>query len=230
MNWKWHYSVALFFLVSVFGAILVIGHISSPIDGKKDRDLASTTRVDPAEMRSVQLARHTQTANNLTELSKERVFDFDDYLENAPSIELSGRNYLVLPLLRAGFQELIDPQQVEHVHLANGLIFYQVNKDAPYIDDQQMPVIYDVNRKSLGVVTGKMMVRLKNEADLDQLKLSYSLEHYYFAKSINVHYFVIPKGEDPFEVFDEISNLSFVEKSQLEIIEDVPVIKAIFAE
>lgn len=214
------------FIASILGAIFFIGRLSSPNDQKKDRELASLSTVKVQDIQMIQQAR---LGSSLKEAQpreeKARAHFFEKYFEEGRTVTLNKREFIVSETLRAGFQEVVGPNQVEVLFRGNGMVFFEVDDSAEYQEESKMPVVFDRNRQSVGVVTGKIMVKFHSEKDFDRLRHAYNLEHYYHAKGIDAHYFVIQKGSDLFEVFEEIINLGFVERAELEVVEEVPGIK-----
>lgn len=227
MKWNWQLSVALFFLVSLFGAILLLGKFSSPLSQKGDRELASLQQNENEKTQQIKKQRHQNDPSVVKEsLVKQRSKSwFKQYFEDSTTVELKSREFQLASKLKAGYQEVLDHDQFDVVKKDNGMIYYLSEESSDFEGDKAMPVLYDANRDVLGVVTGKLMVKLVDEKDFDLLQMSYGLEHYYFAQTIGVHYFIIPKGSDPFEVYEEVRNLRFVEKAQLEVIEEIVQIK-----
>lgn len=224
MKWNWQFSVAAFFFVSIFGAILMLGRLSSPQNTYQDRELASFNQTQPSGLQNVRENRHQKQKSKPDDLEvrhKERNHTwFREYFEQSQLVQIGSRELQVALNLKAGYQETIDVPKSKILKSENGLIYFISEDPHAYQTDKFMPVVYDANRDALGVVTGKLMVKLVNDKDFDLLKNSYNLEHYYFAQQIRVHYFVVPRGSDPFEVYSEVRNLSFVEKAELEIIEE----------
>lgn len=227
MKWNWQLSVALFFLVSLFGAILLLGKFSSPLSPNGDRELASLKQNENEKTQLIKKQRHQNDPSVAKEtLVKQRSKSwFKQYFEDSTLIELKSREFQLASKLKAGYQEVLDHTQVDIVKKENGMVYYLTEDSSAFEGDKTMPVVYDANRDVLGVVSGKLMVKLLDEKDFDLLQMSYGLEHYYFAQTIGVHYFIIPKGSDPFEVYEEVSNLRFIEKAQLEVIEEIVQIK-----
>lgn len=223
---NWQLTMSSLFIASILGAIFFIGRLSSPNDQKKDRELASLSTVKVQDIQMIQQAR---LGSSLKEAQpreeKARAHFFEKYFEEGRTVTLNKREFIVSETLRAGFQEVLGPNQVEVLFRGNGMVFFEVDDSAEYQEESKMPVVFDRNRQSVGVVTGKIMVKFHSEKDFDRLRHAYNLEHYYHAKGIDAHYFVIQKGSDPFEVFEEIINLGFVERAELEVVEEVPGIK-----
>lgn len=227
MKWNWQLSVALFFLVSLFGAILLLGKFSSPMSQNGDRELASLKQNESEKTQLIKKQRHQKNPPLISgKVEKQRSQPwFEQYFEDSTMIELKSREFQVALKLKAGYQEVIDLAQIDIIKKENGMVYYLSEDSSAFESDQAMPVVYDANRDVVGVVSGKLMVKLVDEKDFDLLQMSYGLEHYYFAQTIGVHYFIIPKGSDPFEVYEEVRNLRFVEKAQLEVIEEIVRIK-----
>lgn len=223
---KWQVTMSSLFIVSILAAIFFIGRLSSPNDQKMDRELAS---LPTTQLREIELIQKSRSDAKMKERplreEKKREHFFAKYFDEARPVTINKRDLLVSETLRAGFQEMVDRQSVEVLFQANGMVFYEVIDITDYQEESKMPVVFDQNRQSVGVVTGKIMVKFHSDKDFDRLRHAYNLEHYYHAKAIDAHYFVIQKGSDPFEVYEEIINLGFIERAELEVIEEVPGIK-----
>lgn len=225
-NIKWPLTMSFIFITSILVAIFFVGRLSSPHDQSKERELAS---LQTTQLKEIQLIQQARAGAEMKEVSsmdeKDRTHFFTEYFDEGRTVTLNKREFVVSENLRAGYKEVVDRTQIEVLFEGNGMVFYEVMDFSEYEENRKMPVVFDQNRQSVGVITGKIMVKFQSDKDFDRLRHAYNLEHYYHAKGIDAHYFVIQKGSDPFEVYEEIINLGFIEKAELEVIEEVPGIK-----
>ncbi|MFT7613176.1 MAG: hypothetical protein ACI9J3_002146 [Parvicellaceae bacterium] len=147
-----------------------------------------------------------------------------EYFANGSTINISGEDYRLSPVLETESAKNFAPSMGKIIKKIGNIIIFKPNK--PVTTKKVSQVAINERTGKIGIVSGKIVLSLKEDKSIQDLIDNYDISLYYNAEQINT-YIVQPLDEkqDIFELQNNLNNSELTLWAKAEIVSTVPSVR-----